>query len=154
MRYQAQRGAEYAKGDMTPMIDMTFQLIAFFMVLVNFSEADQNERVTLPSSELAKPAEAPLENPITLHVTKKGTVILGPDEVTIAGLERLLIHEKQFLEARGEGVARSATIIIRADRAAKTGEVQEVIRVCQKVGFEKFALRARQEQVSLSVVGT
>lgn len=153
MRYQSPRGAQYAKGDMTPMIDMTFQLIAFFMVLVNFSEADQNERVTLPSSELAKPAEAPLENPITLHVTDKGTIILGPDEVTLAGLERLLIHEKQFLEARSQAAARAATIIIRADRATKTGEVQEVIRVCQKVGFEKFALRARQEQVSLSVAG-
>ena len=42
---------------MTPMIDMTFQLIAFFMVLVNFADADQNARIRLPSSELAKPAD-------------------------------------------------------------------------------------------------
>jgi len=154
MRYQSRRGAQYAKGDMTPMIDMTFQLIAFFMVLVNFSEADQNERVTLPSSELAKPAEAPLENPITLHVTKTGTVIIGPDEVTVAGLERLLLHEKEFLEARGHDAAKVATIVIRADRAAKTGEVQEVIQVCQKVGFERFVLRARQQQVSLAAMGS
>ena len=38
---------------MTPMIDMTFQLIAFFMVLINFTEADQNQAINLPSSELA-----------------------------------------------------------------------------------------------------
>ena len=30
--------------DMTPMIDMTFQLIAFFMVLINFDASDQDER--------------------------------------------------------------------------------------------------------------
>ena len=41
------------EGDMTPMIDMVFQLIAFFMVVVNFSEVDQNELIRLPSSELA-----------------------------------------------------------------------------------------------------
>ena len=29
---------------MTPMIDMTFQLIAFFMFVVNFSEAEQDDR--------------------------------------------------------------------------------------------------------------
>ena len=44
---------------MTPMIDMTFNLIAFFMLLINFSQSEQNDRVILPVSELAKPAEVP-----------------------------------------------------------------------------------------------
>ena len=43
------------EGDLTPMIDMTFQLIAFFMVLVNFTQTEQNQRIQLPQSELAKP---------------------------------------------------------------------------------------------------
>ena len=37
----------------------------------------------------------------------------------------------------------TATIVIRADAGAKTGEVQELIRVCQDQQFEKFALRAK-----------
>ena len=56
--------APAAEADLTPMIDMTFQLIAFFMVLINFSQSEQNEKVTLPTSELAKPADVPLEYPI------------------------------------------------------------------------------------------
>ena len=44
-----------AQADLTPMIDMTFQLIAFFMVLINFTEADQNQEITLPTSEIVKP---------------------------------------------------------------------------------------------------
>ena len=28
-----------AEGDLTPMIDMAFQLIAFFMVLINFTQS-------------------------------------------------------------------------------------------------------------------
>jgi len=146
MRYASPRGAPEAKVDMTPMIDMTFQLIAFFMVIINFSEADQNERINLPLSELAKPADAPLETPITLQLTSEGTVFLGGNEVKIAQLGRELLVEKQLLVAGGgDEKARAATIIIRADRAAKTGEVQEVIEICQKTGFEKFALRAKQE---------
>ena len=47
-----------AEADLTPMIDMTFQLIAFFMVLVNFSETEADARVVLPESELAKPGPA------------------------------------------------------------------------------------------------
>ena len=54
-----------AEGDLTPMIDMTFQLIAFFMVLINFSQAEQNDKIELPLSELAKPPEGRLEHPVT-----------------------------------------------------------------------------------------
>ena len=149
MRYESRRGAPAAKMDMTPMIDMTFQLIAFFMVLVNFSEADQNELIKLPSSELAKPPDAPLTKPITLQVTDNGEVIFGPDRVTVAGIKPLLTREKQLLEARGDQSAQSATIIIRADRDTKTGKVQEVIKACQDTGFEKFALRAKHQEATL-----
>ena len=145
MRYTSRQMGEGAKVDRTPMIDMTFLLIAFFMVVVSFSEADQNERITLPLSELAKPPDAPLETPITLHLTDAGTVLIGAKEVDVVQLAKELSLERQLLEARGDESAQKATIIIRADRAAKTGEVQEVIEVCQKTGFDKFALRAKQE---------
>jgi biopolymer transport protein ExbD len=141
--------------DMTPMIDMTFQLIIFFMLLINFSEADQSERIHLPSSELAKPADAPLESPITLQLTTSGTVLLGGEEVPLAGFSPLLQREKRFLllradkSHRAEAVAK-ATIIIRGDAKAKTGMVQELIKVCQDTGFEKFVLRAKQEEGELA----
>ncbi len=35
-----------------------------------------------------------------------------------------------------------ATVIVRADGRARTGDVQQVIRICQEQGFERFALRA------------
>lgn len=145
MRLTKERSPGIAEGDMTPMIDMTFQLIAFFMVLVNFSDVDQNQAIRLPLSELAKPPDGPLTLPITLQVSTKGFVMLGGDRVTIDGLKPMLLREKQVMEASGDNF-RLATIIIRGDRKAKTGEVQKVIRVCQETGFEKFALRAKQSQ--------
>jgi len=142
---RGRKGAGFAEGDMTPMIDMTFQLIAFFMVLVNFADADQNERIRLPSSELAKPPDRPFESPITLQLTNRGTVLFAGEEVPVLGLKPLLLRERQMLEARQDRSASQATIIIRADREAKTGKVQELIKICQETGFEKFALRAKQQ---------
>ena len=66
------------EGDLTPMIDMTFQLIAFFMVLINFTQSEQNDKVKLPSSVLAKPAKAPLEFPITLRAWRSGDRMRRP----------------------------------------------------------------------------
>lgn len=146
MRLRKRRGSQFAEGDMTPMIDMTFQLIAFFMVLINFSEAEQNERIRLPSSELAKPPDVPLDSPITLQLTSEGTVLLAGQNVPLAGVKPLLLREAQLLDADPTRSVSDATVIIRADRGAKTGRVQEVIQVCQETHFEKFALRAKQEE--------
>ena len=143
MRLRKKTGASFAEGDMTPMIDMTFQLIAFFMVLINFTEADQNERIHLPASELAKPAETPFESPITLQLTRQGTVLFIGEEVTLSEMVSLLRREKSVLTAKGDDASK-ATVIIRADADAETGVVQELIKICQEAGFEKFALRAKQ----------
>ncbi len=145
MKYRSKRRAGFAGGDMTPMIDMTFQLIAFFMVLINFNETNQNALIHLPSSELAKPPDAPVNSPIYLQLTEKGTIILGPDETSLGGLQKLLTREAVVIRA-GQRKVADATIIIRADREAKAGRVQEVIKVCQETGFEKFALRAKQQE--------
>ena len=140
------KGAEFVEIDYTPMIDMTFQLIAFFMILINFSDAEQDQRVQLPSSALAKPPQAPLEVPITVQIVRSGDIIIGgetygsPDAIKPA-----LTNEKYVLEL-GQHSVKDATIIIRAHRSVKTGQVQKVIKVCQEIGFERFSLRAKHEQ--------
>jgi biopolymer transport protein ExbD len=144
MRIKA-RGPEMVDIDMTPMIDMTFQLIAFFMILINFDAQEQDERIQLPSSQLAKPPEAPLETPITIQLTRTGSVILGGTVFADpAGIKPTLNNEKYVLESQNKD-ATSATIVIRAHKDAETGKVQDVIKVCQEVGFEKFTLRAKED---------
>lgn len=146
MKICKKASSDIQEGDFTPMIDMVFQLIAFFMVLINFSEADQNERISLPASELARPNDGKTEHPITLHVTQEGTIIIGGDEIsTPAGLRPYLLKEKAALELKNMAPER-ATIILRGDNDAKTGIVQDVIAECQKLSFDKFALRAKEEQ--------
>ncbi len=145
MRYRSHRPPS-AEADMTPMIDMTFQLIAFFMVLINFSEADQDQSVSLPSSELAKPPDGPIDRPVFLHLTKDGQVIFAGERVGLEELKRLLDRERRVIGATPGHTVANATVIIRADKSGQFGRVQEVIEVCQKTGFEKFALRAKFEE--------
>jgi len=133
--------------DMTPMIDMTFQLIAFFMILINFEAAEQDDRIKLPSSALAKPPEAPFETPITIQLTKDGRPVLGGELFADRNsIIPKLKNEVYVLESQNKA-ASSATVIIRAHKDCKTGDVQDLIKVCQGqgVGFEKFTLRATEE---------
>jgi biopolymer transport protein ExbD len=133
------------EGDMTPMIDMTFQLIAFFMVLINFAQTEANDHVKLPSSQLVKPPEVALEFPIVLHVGIDGAIYLGGDDYTPETLVVGLRQELSVIKAEGK-TAADANVVIRAHKDAAAGDVQEVIRVAQEQKLENFALRVKEDR--------
>ena len=127
------------------MIDMTFQLIAFFMVLINFTQTEANNKVKLPSSQLVKPPEAPLEFPIILHVAEGGEVYLGGKEYLATTLRTGLQPEIGVITAQGMEVG-DANVIIRAHKDCKAGDVQEVIRVAQDLKLQNFSLRVKEDR--------
>ena len=144
MRVKSKK-VDLAEGDLTPMIDMTFQLIAFFMVLINFAQTELNDRVVLPSSQLVKPPEAPLEYPIILHVAQDGEIVLGGDTYTIDTLSTGLRRELAVIKAEQKSAA-DANVIIRAHQDAAAGDVQEIIRAAQDQKLVNFALRAKEDR--------
>ena len=131
--------------DMTPMIDMTFQLITFFVFTLNFSTAVQDDRVQLPMSQLAKPAEGPSVEPITLQLMSDGRVIYAGEPLAMSDIGGYLENEKRVLVDAGKE-PNTATVIIRADGRSRTGDVQDLIKVAQEKGFEKFVLRAQYDE--------
>ena len=136
---------DLAEGDLTPMIDMTFQLIAFFMVLINFAQTESNDHVVLPSSKLVKPPEKKIEYPIILHVAQDGQVYLNGDDFTAETLRIGLSRELSVIRAEGK-TAEDASVIIRGHKDAAAGDVQEIIRVAQEQNLVNFALRAKEDR--------
>lgn len=139
------RGPDFVELDYTPMIDMTFQLIAFFMILINFSDAEADERVQLPSSQLAKPPDASAETPIYIQMMRDGQIIMNAQVLADPEAMRPFLKAEKYLLQTKNQSEKNATIIIRAHKDAKTGLVQRIIKVCQEIGFEKFTLRAKSE---------
>ena len=127
--------------DMTPMIDVTFQLITFFMFTLNFTEAEQDQRVQLPTSQVAKPVENSDIEPLTLQLMNDGRVIYNGELVDLTALNDYLENEKTVMLAADKEPAE-ATVVVRADGRSRTGDVQQIIRSCQEKGFDKFVLRA------------
>jgi biopolymer transport protein ExbD len=137
-----------AEMDMTPMIDVTFQLIAFFMFVLNFTEVDQDQRINLPSSELAKPPDVAYDEPLTIQLTKDNRIVFAGNFLTPDSLKAALLREAQIITTHPEKKISDVTVIIRADRFAKTGKVQEIIKTCQEAEFDTFALRGKQSDRS------
>jgi biopolymer transport protein ExbD len=148
MRLTKDHRTEVTEMDMTPMIDMTFQLIAFLMVMINFSDVEQDQRVQLPSSELAKPPETVYEEPLTIQMTADDTILFSGQEMGIDDLRAAIRREATLLKAYQDNRINESTVVIRADRRSRTGKVQEIIAACQEAGFDKFALRGKQSDTS------
>lgn len=147
MRLTRRHSSEIVEGDMTPMIDMAFQLIAFFMLVINFSDTEQDQRITLPASVLANPPDAPYEDPLTIHLTEQGQFIFGGVLLpSLDDLHNALLQETQIISRRTDKKLADVTVIIRGDEDARTGAVQEVIAKCQELNFERFALRGKKAE--------
>jgi biopolymer transport protein ExbD len=70
---------------------------------------------------------------------------MGANVVTVDSIAPLLKTEVELLKSRNQ-TAKDANIIIRGHQNAPGGVVQDLIKKCQELGFEKFALRVREEQ--------
>ncbi|MDA7950793.1 MAG: biopolymer transporter ExbD [Pirellulaceae bacterium] len=144
MRLSSNKTKKILECDLTPMIDMTFQLIAFFMVLINFTRIEHDEKIQLPQSELAKPPLERIEHSLTLQLTHDGIVILSGKEVPLENISPHLTIEANLLKQFGS-VPQEATVIIRAHKEAPTGTVQELIAATQEKKFQNFILRAKEK---------
>ena len=140
MRFR-RKSHKIMEGDLTPMIDMTFQLIAFFMLLINFTEVEKSEELELPDSVLAKPPAEPPDYKIILNLDDNGIVTFaGKTFDSFEDLGPDLRFEREV--ARREGVSPGEiSVIIRADRGIETGRVQDLIVECQSEELESFSLR-------------
>lgn len=145
MKINRNRAKPIEEGDLTPMIDMTFQLIAFFMVLINFSQVERSEAIMLPDSTLAKPPEEQPGHRILLNVKSDGSVIFaGSLYSKMDELKGALSREIRNAERKGKTL-NDIHVIIRAHQKVKMGKVQELIGVCQDVELVNFALRVNEK---------
>lgn len=147
-------GDSDCKVDMTPMIDVTFQLIAFFMFVLNVNDAAQNQAVRLPASEIARPPEKVVRTVLTVQVTRpeadgRSYVHFGNQRYALDSddLKLAIQKERQFLEYQRKSPSDpNLVIVVRGDALARYGDVRQVIETWRSEQFSGFSLRTRQEK--------
>lgn len=140
----------FSEPDMTPMIDIVFQLLTFFMIAINFENTQADERVRLPIDGLAKPPEVRPEEVVVLNFGypnrapgARPVLLYNGDEVPLDAIERKLKMEADLFKVRNKSLS-DVSIEIRADAEVPVGMVQELIKQCQAAQFTKFSLKAQQ----------
>jgi len=141
--------------NMTPMIDIVFQLIAFFMVITNFDNAKADERVKLPKDVLARPVEKANSKQLMVNMgfirNKAGDITSPPiifwpngTNYTVDKIRGPFEVEAKYYKDTKTKMG-DVTIIIRADAEFPTGLVQQVMKIAKELEFEKFSMKVTQD---------
>lgn len=120
--------------DLTPMIDVVFQLILFFLVSTTFAVLPAIN-VNLPSSETSK-AETVAN--ITITVNSNEEIYFNETKANLSSLDNLL---KKF---DTEGKKREEyPVSVEADENCKNGLIVKIFDVLRKNGFVSVNLRTK-----------
>ena len=81
--------------DITPLIDIVFQLVIFFLAATYIVRSDANEKVTLPKAQMAR--EQPPVSPrrFVITITAERAWLLGNQRTEQAAVEQQLLAAAQ-----------------------------------------------------------
>lgn len=141
-----------AEPNLTPLLDVVFQLITFFMLCISFSQDNYDQRIRLPVAGSARPTERARagEDRLVLNIDRDGRLLFnGQSYDTDGAIRQIDVQAKLIrLSAQVSGQKLEAneglptTIVIRADRDTPFAQIYRLITACQDKGFRKFALKA------------
>lgn len=128
MSVNIKKGTASQALTMTPLIDVVFLLLIFFLVATRFEEADRQLDVTLPSAEQAQP-DVLRPNDLMVDMNDSGTCFVEGREVDFAALENVI-------RDRVASNPNTQAVKIRADKRVTLQGVVTVMNLCKRYGAE------------------
>ena len=120
--------------NLTPLIDVVFLLLIFFMVSTTFATIRYGIKVDLPRTTTP---EEKIEENIVISITKDNRIYLGKKWVKEENLVSLL---------RKEIKRKGSLVIINADKEVKHGRVVRVMDLARKAGAGKLGILTASEK--------
>src|SRR5512136_1661575 len=90
-----------AEPNLTPLLDVVFQLITFFMLVINFTADNYDQRVHLPVAGSARPVEDTQrvsEDRIVLNVDRDGHLLVGGQTQSLNDSIQTIKHQADLVK--------------------------------------------------------
>lgn len=127
---------EEPKLELTPMIDVVFLLLVFFMVATTFLDPEREIEMDLPQAQSGETVEEE-QDELVINVQSDGTVYLGTEALDHDALSERLSR----VAARDP----ETPVTIRGDREARHQDIVRVMDACGLAGLSQMALGTLQE---------
>lgn len=114
--------------EMTPMIDMVFLLLIFFLVATTFQQSEREMQIALPFANSSAPISALLQE-LIINVDAEGKIILGGRTLTA---EELQSRVSESVAANPE-----QKVTVRGDRDTAYANIIIVLDICKGAGIQE-----------------
>ncbi|MEQ8843317.1 MAG: biopolymer transporter ExbD [Phycisphaerales bacterium] len=114
--------------EMTPIIDMVFLLLIFFLVATTYQQSERELAIALPEAEAAGPISTMLRE-IIINVDARGDIIVGG--------QTLSLDELRTLVADAVRVNPDQKVSVRGDKDLPYGVIARVLDVCKHAGAQQ-----------------
>lgn len=132
MRMKKRKGGIQSNVDMTPMLDVVFQLILFFLVSTTFAILP-GIKLNLPTS---KTSEGIATQGITISANKDGIMFFNDTEVSMETLgSELLAYDT------GDTKKEEFPVSLEADSEVTNGQIVKIFDVIRESGYSVINLR-------------
>mgnify|MGYP000031679565 FL=1 len=142
MNLNPRRRREEPEINLTPLIDVVFLMLIFFMVSTTFlKEADLN--ISLP--EASQQPSRQQSQPIRVTINTEGSFFVNGQKLVNSKIGTI---ERALTEARGDRSAEDVPVVIRADGATDHERVVTAMDAAQGSGFRRVGMATvpRQQQ--------
>lgn len=128
MLIRSRQAIDAVQIDITPMVDMVFLLLIFFLVATTFHQTEREMQIALPSAASAEPISMSLRE-LIINVSAEGGIIvsgrtLTDDDLSIVIREAVAINPQQKVTVRGDRTTAYANVVRVLDIAKRNG-IQE-----------------------------
>jgi len=113
--------------NITPLVDLMFNLIIFFLVSSQFHEEERDIQVNLPETQVSDTLSVSAQSLIIINVRRDGTYVVGGDPVSLDGLREIMSRAVQGNP--------NQKVLVRADKQALHGYVAAAVSTCREVGI-------------------
>jgi biopolymer transport protein ExbD len=130
MAIKIQRSVALGAMTFTPLIDVVFLLLIFFLVATRFSEEERHLDLNLPTASEATSATAPI-NELVINIDTDGKYFID-------GAFRPIEQVEQILTRVLANNPLNHSVVIRADKQTDWDFVAAAMNLCKKVGIQEF----------------
>ena len=130
MSVTIKRSSAISSLSITPLIDVVFLLLIFFLVSSRFSEEERELDLNLPSVTEALPSSMQPDE-IVINIDHEGRYF-------IEGAFRQIEQVEQILRRAQANNPLTQTVVIRGDKETNWEQVAIAISLCKKVGINEF----------------
>lgn len=131
--------------DMTPLIDVVFLLLIFFMIISVFNDMERQADVELPVGFQARIAKDVAKERMVINVEEDGRVVLYNQHMTMAAFEKKLQKYEPGLKKLAEK-SGAAPIVVRGDKNTPYEHVKKVLGAIYAHRFKKIMFAAYERK--------